>query len=105
MLKRHPTERGIGIDHWAALVLPGNGTYEVFAVPGKTCGSSTSAAPAVYVKDVVGGQVCATVLQQSGEIGELLRPPNGPVVRDPFEGYFAMLNPTAKTEKLLCRSK
>lgn len=102
MMKRHPTERGIGIDHWAALVLPGDGTYEVFSVPGKGRRDHSAATPAVYVKDVVDGQVCTLVMPEKGRVSELLRQPSGPVVRDPFEMYFAMMNPTATTEPLFC---
>ncbi|RNF09349.1 cyclin 1 [Trypanosoma rangeli] len=104
MMKRHPTERGIGIDHWAALVLPGDGTYEVFAVPGKQRGTNNALLPAVYVKDIVQGELRSLEMPERGRLGELLRQPSGPVVRDPFEAYYAMANPTVTSEKLLCRS-
>ena len=34
MMKRHAGERGIGIDHWAALVVEGD-SYSVLAIPDK----------------------------------------------------------------------
>ncbi|ORC85995.1 cyclin 1 [Trypanosoma theileri] len=101
MMKRHPTERGIAIDHWAALVLQGDGTYEVFSVPGKTRVNDNTSIPAVYIKDVVNGQLSTEVLPVKGPISTVLRSPTGPIVRDPFEAYYAMGNPTATTEKLL----
>lgn len=33
MLRRHVVERGVGLDHWAALVLKGDGSYEVVVIP------------------------------------------------------------------------
>ncbi|PBJ80543.1 cyclin 1,serine peptidase family S51, peptidase E [Trypanosoma cruzi cruzi] len=107
MMKRHPTERGIGIDHWAAVVLPGDGTYEVFSVPGKGRGTNkdNTMAPAVYVKDVVDGQLHSVMMPERGRLNEFLRQPSGPVVRDPFEAYYAMANPTATGDKLLCQSR
>jgi dipeptidase E len=35
MMLRHPGEQGICIDHWAAFVLNGDGTYEVMSMKGK----------------------------------------------------------------------
>ena len=34
LLLRHPTERGVALDQWAMLVLPKDGRYGVFRVPG-----------------------------------------------------------------------
>ncbi|KAH9586268.1 Peptidase S51 [Trypanosoma melophagium] len=101
MMKRHPTERGIAIDHWAALVLNGDGTYEVFSLPGKTRVNDNTSTPAVYVKDVVNGQLSTVVVPVNGSVETLLRQPTGPIVRDPFEAYYAMENPTTATEKLI----
>lgn len=103
MMKRHPTERGIGIDNSAALVLPGDGTYEVFQVPRKERRASNTTAPGIYVKDVLNGKVVTKAVPEKGDLCELLREPSGPLVRDPFEAYFAFANPTANTEKLLCQ--
>ncbi|RNF20352.1 cyclin 1 [Trypanosoma conorhini] len=103
MMLRHPTERGVGVDHWAAVVLPGDGTYEVFTVPGKARATNSALAPAVYVKDVVAGELRSLEMPERGQLSQLLRQPSGPVVQDPFEAYYAMANPTATTEKLLCR--
>lgn len=68
MMRRHPTERGVAIDHWAALVLPGDGTYEVFSTPGKKyqCVDGAGEASAaihhgVSPSEAGGASVCAGV--------------------------------------------
>lgn len=101
MLRRHPTERGIAIDHWAALILPGDGTYEVFSVPGAKRENADSlldvgVLPGVYVVEVdpETGKVKPRAVPRTGRVEDLLRAPTGPVVRDPFESFFAMENST-----------
>lgn len=111
MLKRHPTERGLAIDHWAALVLYPDpevpcGKYEVRAIPGKgrQCDSELLplGSPGVYTLDVVqaqatGGSIMVNKVEvkpaaPTGPVDALLRPPTGPLVRDPFEAFFAISN-------------
>lgn len=109
MLKRHPTERGIGMDHWSVLVLRGDGHYEVMAVPGKartvTPGdiTVTAAVPGVFTLDVVDGTVRRLRAPAEGNVSDLLRSPTGPVVPDPFERFHAMENPTPSSGSLLRR--
>lgn len=102
MLKRHPTERGIGIDHYAALVLLGNGRYEVFVAPGKV--KEDGQPPGVHTLDVVNGAVQETTVPSTGSVDTLLREPtNGVVIRDPFEMFCAMENPTPSSGELVRR--
>lgn len=111
MLRRHPTERGIGIDHWAILILNGDGTYEQFYPPGKTrsappgdaTGSASPTTPGVFVLDVEGGITTSRRAAVAGPVTELLRAPTGPVVADPFERFFAMSNPTPSSGTLVRR--
>lgn len=110
MMRRHPTERGIGIDHWAVLILTGDGAYEVFAVPGKARvaaegevgGDDTT--PSVYTLDMVdGGELAVRRAASAGRAADLLREAKGPVVGDPFERFCAMQNPTKSSGALLRR--
>eukprot|EP00796_Vickermania_ingenoplastis_P000596 gene596-325_t len=100
MLKRHPSERGIAIDHWAALVLRGDGDYEVYSVPGKAKENADSlldegVPPGVYILDVGDkGKLKITTIPREGRVDDIIRPPNGPVVKDPFEAFYAMANST-----------
>ncbi|SCU73132.1 serine peptidase family S51, peptidase E, putative [Trypanosoma equiperdum] len=102
MLKRHPTERGIGVDCRAVLLLMGDGRYQVLTIANREGRTASVKDINIQIKDVVEGNVQTTTIQQQGSVEELLRKPCGPVVRDPFEAYYAMANPTALTEKLLC---
>ncbi|KPA77556.1 putative cyclin 1 putativeserine peptidase family S51 peptidase E [Leptomonas pyrrhocoris] len=109
MLRRHPSERGIGMDHWSVLVLKGDGAYEVMAVPGKTRtaspanASDTATMPGVFTLDVVDGEVRRVRAPTEGKVSELLRAPTGPLVADPFERFYAMENPTPSSGSLLRR--
>ncbi|KAG5510565.1 hypothetical protein JKF63_06862 [Porcisia hertigi] len=109
MLKRHPTERGIGVDHWALLILRGDGTYEAVALPGKTriAGpgdtSSTTTGPAIFSLDVVDGVVQRRRMPKTGQLSDLLRMPTAPVVSDPFERFHSMENPTLSSGSLIQR--
>ncbi|KAG5485496.1 hypothetical protein LSCM1_07581 [Leishmania martiniquensis] len=109
MLKRHPTERGIGVDHWALLILKGDGTYESVALPGKTRvatpgdTSPTATVPGIFIVDVVDGAVQRRRVPTSGHLSQLLREPTGPVVPDPFERFHAMENPTPSSGSLMRR--
>lgn len=109
MMRRHPTERGIGMDHWSVLVLQGDGSYEVMAVPGKTRAategdtSASATVPGIFTLDVVNGAVQRVRVPTTGKVSDLLRQPTGPVVADPFERYYAMENPTPSSGSLLRR--
>ncbi|CBZ24216.1 putative cyclin 1 [Leishmania mexicana MHOM/GT/2001/U1103] len=109
MLKRHPTERGVGLDHWALLILKGDGTYETAALPGKTRASTppdtspTATVPGVFVLDVVDGAIQQRCVPTTGQLSDLLREPAGPVVLDPFERFHAMENPTSSSGSLMQR--
>lgn len=144
MLRRHPTEHGIGIDHWAVLILSGDGSYEVYSVPGKSYDNSLNtrkveifnakqrydnndetdndistsdtnesskkrqdinAIPSVYTLDVIDGQVHQHPVARTGKVSELIKPPTGPVINDPFERFYAMSNPTPSSGSLVTNSK
>lgn len=143
MLKRHPTEHGIGIDHWAVLILSGDGSYEVYSVFGKSCDNSLntrkveidnakkrydnndetdnetgtsgnnegkkrydiSLTPGVYTLDVIDGQVHQHSVARTGKVSELIKPPTGPVINDPFERFYAMSNPTPSSGSLVSNNK
>lgn len=94
MLKRHPTERGIAIDHWSALILNGDGSYEVFSVPNKKRENGEAGQPGVFTIDVISGEIKQEVVPRQGKVADILRAPNGPVVKDPFEAFYAMANST-----------
>ncbi|KAK7195137.1 Peptidase family S51 [Novymonas esmeraldas] len=83
MMLRHPTERGIALDHWATLVLPGDGSYEVLAVPGHTRHSGAgepegqASAPGLFVLEVDGdGALQRRRADGTGSLAQLLRPVN-----------------------------
>lgn len=109
MLRRHPTERGIGLDDGALLVLKGDGTYEVAATPDKTRAASPgdtaadAAVPGLFTLDVVDGAMQRRRAPTAGRVETLLRAPSGPVVPDPFERYHAMENPTPSSGSLMRR--
>jgi len=81
MMLRHPGERGVAIDHWAALVTDG-GDYRVFTVAGDSGsllddGSVTQdgkGAPAIWTKEVVEGQIVTTLAPAAGKLDDLVRP-------------------------------
>lgn len=109
MLQRHSGERGIAIDHWAALIVEGD-AYRVFATPDQpgsgrkdnasgvvdfvTDGSGT---PSVWVKYVGEGK---SIVQQhvpwsgGSSISELFVPATA-IVRDPLEDVCAQENPSS----------
>lgn len=108
MLRRHPTEYGVGIDHWAVLMLLGDGTYEVYAVPGKTRTlgqgeEDAAASPAVFTVEVSREHIEVQRVPTKGDVTSVLRTPCGPVVVDPFERYHAMENPTPSSGPLVRR--
>merc|ERR1719343_888789 len=75
MLQRHKGERGIGIDHWAALIVS-DGKYKVLSLDDKV-GSvvldgndvkfrAGEGVPGVWIKDVVDGDVDARLCEEEG---------------------------------------
>ena len=85
MLKRHPTEVGIGIDHWAALQVQGD-SYQVVALPDKE-GSvllpsgdfspTRQGKPGIWIKEVnKQGDVLSELCPSQGKLSQLLRHPS-----------------------------
>mmetsp|Transcript_3456 Transcript_3456/g.7461 ORF Transcript_3456/g.7461 Transcript_3456/m.7461 type:complete len:158 (+) Transcript_3456:424-897(+) len=100
MLQRHAGERGICIDHWAALVV-NNGSYRVLSVPDRSGsvgpdGEFTSddhGRPGVWVKECsADGSISARVAPSEGSLGDLLRCATE-IVRDRREDQGGLLNP------------
>lgn len=102
MLQRHPSERGVALDHWAVLVFPGDGSYEVFAVPGHPTRQSGSddgdMAPGLYLLDVSQDEAQAVQRRRVAAVGrveDLFRPPiGGTTVADPLEAACSAANPS-----------
>mmetsp|Transcript_19211 Transcript_19211/g.31525 ORF Transcript_19211/g.31525 Transcript_19211/m.31525 type:complete len:308 (+) Transcript_19211:105-1028(+) len=80
MMKKHSGERGICIDHWAALIVDGE-DYEVLSVEGMegskledgSFSSERLGAPAVWVKNVVQGKLQTELVASHGKVHDLLR--------------------------------
>jgi dipeptidase E len=101
MMLRHSKERGITIDHWAALVVDGE-NYKVLQLSGKpgsvmTDGSwngTRQGLPGVWVKEVEDGVVVTTLAPASGKLGGLLRvTANEDLVVDPNVRVCEQENP------------
>lgn len=85
LLERHSKEVGIGIDHWAALVIDGQDSYRVVSLddkPGSVLISDddqvsfspdAKGIPGVWIKRVVDGKVVSSHLPPSGKISEVLQ--------------------------------
>lgn len=99
MLLRHPEERGLCIDHWAAIVVDGD-TYNVISLeekpgsvmPDGSFSPDQQGAPGVWVKDVVDGEIKAKLAKNSGKLSELLRTPSR-IVSDPNVQIARAQNP------------
>lgn len=92
MLLRHSGERGIAIDHYAALVCDGEGGYEVFRLPGHT--GSVDDQPGVWIKEVrESGEVEARPAPPKGLLADLLRPSTA-IFDDPRLGVARAENPS-----------
>lgn len=114
MLLRHEGERGIGIDHWAALVCEGEryrivyhddrpGSVVVDDVTGETrfCPDRTGS-PGVWVKEVVNGVVEQWVCPSDGKISDILRFPTADIVEDSLElAKCRRANPDVAPDALL----
>ncbi len=100
MMLRHPGERGLGLDHWCALVTEGDGSYSVLPCPGKDgsvledggFSSDGSGTPGLWVLDVVDGVVQRTLAPAQGQLSDLLRPA-GEIVVDPRADAVRGKNP------------
>ena len=112
MLLRHPTERGIAIDHWAALVID-QGHYRIISVPNKTGSvilppsspesSSVSAefsreaagVPGIWIKEVVSGEVVRRLPRLAGPLDELIARTNplDSITQDPRVEAVRQANP------------
>lgn len=98
MMLRHPGERGICIDHWAALVVEGD-SFRVLRVSGKggslrndgTFAGDGSGRPGIWVKEVVDGAVVSVPATDEGKLATLLREATSIVV-DPREAACAEAN-------------
>jgi dipeptidase E len=91
MMLRHSNERGITIDHWAALVVDGE-DYNVLELSGKpgsvmadgSWNSDRQGLPGVWVKEVEEGAVKTILPPTSGKLADLLRlTADGDIVDDP----------------------
>ena len=99
MLLRHPGERGIGIDHYAALVVDGD-KYSVLKIPGKP-GSvlpkgkfspEQKGVPGVWQKDVVNGKVKTSLVPPKGNLCSLLKMADK-IIEDPNLKQAKLDNP------------
>ena len=80
MLLRHPGERGICIDHFAALCVDGD-TYWVLSLPGRpgsllpdsSFSETRQGIPAIWVKDIEDGVVRTSLVASTGALSDLLR--------------------------------
>jgi dipeptidase E len=79
-LLQHPGEVGIGIDHFAALIIDGS-KFRILSLEGKegTVKNGNefvedgSGCPGVWVKHVVGGKVVSTACPPAGHLKDILR--------------------------------
>ena len=98
MLLRHAGECGLGIDHFAALVVDGADYYVIAAegregsVVGEHFSPHRQGKPGIWKKTVVAGQVQATVVPEKGRIHDLLRPAAA-IVDDPRLPAARVANP------------
>jgi dipeptidase E len=101
MMKRHPSERGICIDHWAGLVVDGN-DYKVLRCDGKEGSvasdgtfkpSDDGGLPGCWMRDVVDGEIVQSLVADSGKLDTLLKEPVGGVVEDVGCDIVALENP------------
>lgn len=99
MLLRHAGEQGIGIDHFAALIVDGE-DYRVIAVAGRE-GSvdgerfapQRQGKPGVWKKTVVEGKVQASVVPETGKVRDLLSKATA-IEEDPRLAAARAANPT-----------
>ena len=102
MVLRHAGERGICIDHWAALVVS-EGRYSVLAIPGKggsvlpdggSAADRTGGVPGVWRKDVdADGNLVTTLVPPEGGLLDDLLAPAAAIVPDPRLASLRGQNP------------
>ena len=80
-LLRHSGERGIGIDHWASIIIDGD-KFRILSLEekggsvlpnGDFC-TDGSGVPGVWIKEVVNGKVERRLCPSQGNVSDLLRP-------------------------------
>ena len=99
MMLRHHGERGICIDHFAALCVDGE-DFWVLSLPGRpgsvlsdrSYSPSRAGAPGIWIKDVVDGKVITSLCQSKGKLTELLRSAIW-IVEDPRLSSIRIANP------------
>ena len=83
MMERHHGERGIGLDHWCALISEGDGTFHVLSPDGKegsvledgSHSKERQGRPGLWILEAdAEGVVTRTLAPASGAISDLLRP-------------------------------
>jgi dipeptidase E len=116
MLLRHSGEIGIGIDHWAALVVAGE-DYEVLSLDGKS-GSvvnndsnnpnqaifgvdengNANGVPGIWIKEVIDGEVRSRVCPSRGKLKDILKPPTKIVEDTDAVEFCRQANPSGYVE-------
>jgi dipeptidase E len=99
MLLRHAGERGVAIDHWAALITEGD-DYRVWAIEGESGSllpdggltADGTGSPAIWTKDVVDGKLKVVLAPSTGKLADLLRPATE-IVQDPRIDVLRKINP------------
>ncbi len=89
MLLRHTGETGIGIDHFAALVVDGE-DYRVISIEGQN--GSVDGKPGIWRKTAVDGQVQAVAVPTLGKVSDLLNKADT-IVEDPRLAAARAANP------------
>ena len=103
MMTRHAGEQGICIDHWAALVFPGDGTYSVLSLAGREgsvlmegedaiFSEKREGAPGIWLKTVVDGVVNTRLCPAAGKVSDLFVPATAILV-DPLVDACRCENP------------
>ena len=102
MLLRHKGERGLCIDHFAALVVDGD-EYSVLSLPGRpgsllpdgTFSPSQGGVPAVWQKDVdeASNVIITQLVPSAGKLSELLKQPTA-IIDDPRVALCRVANPS-----------
>ena len=104
MLLRHSGERGICIDHFAALCVEDN-QYHILSLDGRP-GSvlengnfslTRKGVPGVWLKEVIDGKVCTTLASPRGDLWELLKDASE-TFQDPKIETIRIENPIVKIE-------
>jgi len=107
MLLKHQGERGIGIDHWAALIVSGE-SYKVLSLEGKvgsviidrtedeSCADfrAGEGVPGIWIKDVMeDGRIHTRLCPQEGKLSDLLQPAKN-IIQDAEVERCRLANPS-----------